>query len=279
MTNASFPYKAAIFDLDGTLLNAEHKLGDLTINTLKQCTNLGVDIFIATGRNYPDVYKMVKKLAIDDVVLVTSNGARADFLNGKKVLHHYIEPNIAKALFQTPFDTTKVYLNSYQGDDWFINQPVPEWQQYFAESGYSYKLTDFNTQHTQAVEKIFFIAKDVENPIGLAPVEAYVTQHFADVVQITHSMPNCFELMAKGVNKGKTLSELTAMRGYALSDCIAFGDGMNDIEMLQSVGKGCVMANADKKVKDTLPTLEVIGNHKQEAVAQYLQNLLAKTQY
>ena len=43
------------------------------------------------------------------------------------------------------------------------------------------------------------------------------------------------------------------MLGYTLSDCIAFGDGMNDAEMLSMAGKGCIMANAHQRLKDLHP--------------------------
>ena len=40
----TYPYKAIISDLDGTLLNAEHKIGDFTIETLSQLAKKGIDI-------------------------------------------------------------------------------------------------------------------------------------------------------------------------------------------------------------------------------------------
>ena len=64
------------------------------------------------------------------------------------------------------------------------------------------------------------------------------------------------------------------MKGYALSDCIAFGDGMNDVEMLSAAGKGLVMATAHDRVKAALPDHEVIGSHAEEAVARYLEKHL-----
>ncbi|WP_199450756.1 HAD hydrolase family protein, partial [Vibrio harveyi] len=56
---------------------------------------------------------------------------------------------------------------------------------------------------------------------------------------------------------------------------IAFGDGMNDVEMLTMAGKGLVMGTAHDKVKKALPSNDVIGSCADEAVAHYLEtNLL-----
>ena len=49
------PFKAVVSDLDGTLLNANHVIGDFTIEILNKLEQKGVDIILATGRNHTDV--------------------------------------------------------------------------------------------------------------------------------------------------------------------------------------------------------------------------------
>ncbi len=61
--------------------------------------------------------------------------------------------------------------------------------------------------------------------------------------------------------------------GFELKDCIAFGDGMNDAEMLSMAGKGCIMQNAHQRLKDLHPELEVIGSNADNAVPKYLRKL------
>ena len=60
---------------------------------------------------------------------------------------------------------------------------------------------------------------------------------------------------------------------HSAKDAIAFGDGMNDKEMLQVAGKGCIMENAHQTLKDLLPNMEVIGTNADEAVPHYLRKL------
>jgi hydroxymethylpyrimidine pyrophosphatase-like HAD family hydrolase len=48
---------------------------------------------------------------------------------------------------------------------------------------------------------------------------------------------------------------------------------MNDVEMLSMSGKGCIMRNAQQRLKDTLPTLEVIGSNADDAVPHTLRKL------
>ncbi|WGE66350.1 Cof-type HAD-IIB family hydrolase [Actinobacillus equuli] len=263
------PFKAIVSDLDGTLLNAEHKIGHFTIETLSKLAAQGIDIFLATGRNLPDVKHIINKVDLKEAMLITSNGARANFLSGETVLNHYIPEEIALQLMQTPFDPTRVCLNTYQGDDWFINVDIEQLKKYHKDSGFTYQVVDFSKHHGKQTEKVFFIGK---TPEDLIPIETYIRQQFGDQLYITYSGILCLEIMHKSVCKANALEELVKLRGYTLEDCLAFGDGMNDVEMLSRVGKGCIMENADPRLKQALQNNEVIGNHKEEAVANYLRS-------
>lgn len=264
----NFPFRAIISDLDGTLLNQDHKIGNFTIDTLSKLAALGVDIYFATGRNLPDVKHIINKVNVKEAMLVTSNGARANFLSGKKVLNHHIPESLAFELMQIPFDSSRICLNSYQGDEWFINREIEQLKKYHKDSGFSYQVVDFTKHHGKQTEKVFFIGKTLED---VQPIENHIRQQFGDQVYIVYSAPQCLEIMHKGVSKANALNELTQLRGYSLADCIAFGDGLNDLEMLTQAGKGCVMGNADIRLKNRLPQNEQIGNHKHEAVASYIR--------
>ncbi len=105
------------------------------------------------------------------------------------------------------------------------------------------------------------------------PIEQKIRAQYGDQVYMVYSTPQCLEVMNKGVSKANALEELTERRGYTLKDCLVFGDGMNDFEMLKQAGKGCVMGNADPRLKKALPNNEVIGFNKDEAVARYIQEV------
>ena len=60
-------------------------------------------------------------------------------------------------------------------------------------------------------------------------------------------------------------------KGYTMEHCIAFGDAMNDREMLEMAGKGLIMASAQERLKAELFDHDVIGYCGDEAVASYLE--------
>ena len=59
-----------------------------------------------------------------------------------------------------------------------------------------------------------------------------------------------------------------------LQECMAFGDAMNDREMLGSVGRGFIMGNAMPQLKAELPHLPVIGDCRNQAVSHFLTHWL-----
>ena len=58
------PFRAVVSDMDGTLLNGNHVVGDFTIATFEKLAQKGVDVILATGRNYTDVSSILGKMKI-----------------------------------------------------------------------------------------------------------------------------------------------------------------------------------------------------------------------
>ncbi|WP_337223020.1 HAD-IIB family hydrolase, partial [Vibrio alginolyticus] len=84
---------------------------------------------------------------------------------------------------------------------------------------------------TDGIAKIFFThpAQDHER---LVVFENKLREQFGDKLNIAFSTPWCLEVMSAGVSKGHALQAVAETLGLTLENCIAFGDGMNDVEML-----------------------------------------------
>ena len=133
-----------------------------------------------------------------------------------------------------------------------------------------YEMVDFTKHHGRGTEKVFFIARDQK----ILWSQKIILEHILVIKRrLFYSAVTCLEVMNKNVSKGDALAHLLENRNYGLKDCIAFGDGQNDVEMLSLAGKGYVMANADPRLKEACPELEEIGFNKDEAVAKHLAEL------
>ena len=264
-------YRIVASDLDGTLLSPDHTLSPFARETLQLVTRKGIHFVFATGRHYIDVAQMRDSLGID-AYMITSNGARVHNTAGELIFSHNLEEEIALELFAIQHHNPDIFTNVYRDEEWFLNRHRPEEMDFFRESDFNYQVYEQGQLATDGISKVFFTCAD---PALLIPLEQALIARWGDRVNVCFSLPTCLEVMAGGVSKGHALDAVSKKLGYTLQDCIAFGDGMNDSEMLSMSGKGCVMQNADPRLKALLPELEVIGSNAGQAVPNTLRALYA----
>ncbi len=76
---------------------------------------------------------------------------------------------------------------------------------------------------------------------------------------------------ARGVSKAEAIKKLAQKLGILIKDIIAFGDEVNDIEMLTLVGLGIAMENADDVVKEAAD--QIAGSNDQDGVGKELEKI------
>ncbi|EJL87683.1 sugar/pyridoxal phosphate phosphatase YigL [Pantoea sp. BIGb0393] len=262
-------YHIVASDLDGTLLSPEHRLTPFARTTLQELVARDIHFVFATGRHYIDVGQMRDKLAIP-AYMITSNGARVHNAAGELVFSHNLDADIASDLYGLQYHDEHILTHVYRDDEWFMSRHRPDEQDYFRESDFNYQVYQPGMLPTDGISKVFFTCED---PQRLIPLEQAIEARWGDRVNVSFSLPTCLEVMAGGVSKGHALEAVSKQLGHSLKECIAFGDGMNDVEMLSMSGKGCIMRNGQQRLKDTLPTLEVIGSNAEDAVPHTLRKL------
>jgi Cof subfamily protein (haloacid dehalogenase superfamily) len=261
-------YALVACDLDGTLLTPEHRLGELTQSVLGRLRSAGIELLLASGRHYQDIRTYSAQLG-GHGCLISSNGAAVHDRQGRLVHCQPLEPECAAALIADP-DFADVHTNVYCAEEWLVARPEPYLLQYHQDSGFAYRETDLRSVDPTQVLKVFFYGEHAR----LAEMERIVQGRFGDRVTTTFSLPVTLEVMGRGVSKGAALEWVASQLGIGLAESIAFGDGLNDREMLQRAGKGVLMERAGPQLKSALPDLEVIGSNREESVARYLERLL-----
>jgi Cof subfamily protein (haloacid dehalogenase superfamily) len=264
--------KIVASDLDGTLLAPNHKLSEFSIKTLKTLHEQGFTFIFATGRHHVDVSHIRGQAGIP-AYMITSNGARVH--DQEDVLMY--SQNVCASLVQNVVDIVKkdpkIIIHIYQDEQWLINQENDQLRNFHKDSGFSYTLFEQDNAPCENVAKLFFTYPDHEH---LVEFENELNRQFGDQLNVAFSTPWCLEVMAAEVSKGEALKVVAESLNLTLENCIAFGDGMNDAEMLSMAAHGKVMATSHQKVKDALPNNEVIGSNADDGVANYLLQHLLK---
>lgn len=264
--------KIVASDLDGTLLAPNHQLSEFSKQTLKALHEQGYTFIFATGRHHVDVAGIRAQVGIP-AYMITSNGARVHDQHDQLMYSKNVPAELVQPVIDIVKQDPEIFVHLYQNEDWRLNREDEVMRKFHEETGFTYKVYDIDNAPTDGIAKIFFThaEQDHEHLVGF---ENQLREAFGDQLNIAFSTPWCLEVMAAEVSKGDALKAVAESLGLTLENCVAFGDGMNDVEMLSMAGKGLVMETSHEKVKKALPDNEIIGSNADDAVAHYLQKHL-----
>ncbi|SJL85086.1 Cof-type HAD-IIB family hydrolase [Vibrio palustris] len=267
-------YQIVASDLDGTLLAPDHKLSEKTKHTLKKLHERGYTFIFATGRHHVDVAGIRNTVGIP-AYMITSNGARVHTPDNQLMSSQNIPEHLVQPVVDMLKNEHSIYVHIYRDQTWHLNKDKDALENFHNESGFSFNTFHSDDAPTDNVAKVFFtdLQKDHEH---LRIFEQRLNDTFGEQLTICFSSPWCLEVMGPNVSKGNAIKTVSESLGLGLQDCIAFGDGMNDVEMLSMAGKGLLMGTAHPQVIEAIPTIERIGSNEHDAVAQYLEDNLLK---
>ncbi|MGI9878208.1 Cof-type HAD-IIB family hydrolase [Vibrio chagasii] len=264
--------KIVASDLDGTLLAPNHQLSDFTKLTLKKLHEHGYTFIFATGRHHVDVAG-IRQIAGIPAYMITSNGARVHDQNDQLMYSQNVPQELVQPVIDIVRQDPNIFIHMYQNEDWLLDREDEMLAKFHSESGFSYKRFEADNAPSDGIAKVFFTHPEQDHE-HLVTFEQKLKEAFGDRLNVAFSTPWCLEVMAAEVSKGHALDAVAKSLNLTLDNCVAFGDGMNDAEMLAMAGKGLIMGTSHEKVMQALPDNEVIGSNADDAVAHYLEKHL-----
>lgn len=261
-------YKIAISDLDGTLLGADHRISQYTKDSIKRWIQSDRKFVIATGRHYVEAKYLQASLNIP-IYLISSNGARVNDREGNIILKQNLPTDIAHEICQSTFNPA-VQINLFTDNNWFANFSVPELEKMGLDAGWDCQPVNLQTLKAEETIKIFFWAE----PELLQPIYEQLKTRYGKRINLTFSLAKCLEVMDASANKGEAVKIVLKDKGLSCDQAVAFGDGMNDVEMLSVVGKPILMENAQTALRNALPNAEFTLSSKEHGVAVKMNKIL-----
>ena len=263
-------YKLVALDLDGTLLRNDHSISPFTSKILKKLNRLDIKIVISTGRSYSSLKPVIHKLDLEHPVICYNGGMIRDGRTDEILHETFVPSDITKELIKIA-RREDLHFQGYLNGDFIHEQDRPEATRYGIATGLTGIIRPFDLTKEINFTKVMYISDDISH---LKRVETELNNTFCDNIYVSFSNPRYLEIMDKGVNKGSALKSLMEGYGFKQDEVIAFGDGLNDREMLEFAGLGVVMTNGESSLKETFPNTQF--TNQEDGVAKYLEELLNK---
>lgn len=234
--------KIAFFDVDGTLYNHSlNQISQLTIDGLKKLKENGVILCIATGRPI----EMMKQIMdyVDEVgfeYLVTSNGQAIHHKN-ELIYKNFLHPDDVKRIVKRANELDLAI--SLVGDDFNIINKKREIVDISCDS------VGFPRPIVQDIPNDF--NKPVDQLVCYEPISNM--RYFTNVIKhsvMTYWNIDVFDFVPNNGVKVNGIKKILKHLQINPENAIAFGDGQNDLDMLEYVGFGVAMGNASLDIQE-----------------------------
>ena len=269
--------KLIAFDLDGTVLDSLKRLSGRNRAALKACAEKGIVLVPATGRAAAGISPAIRDIPGVRYGITTNGGTITDLKTGEILDRQTISCEKALRLM-------KVISRYHAMYDPYINGrgiTQPEFYDHMDEFGLTpviqemvratrdvvLNIQDYVKQTGAEVEKINIYLADLKDR---EPLQRELEQE--EGLSITSSLYNNLEVNDAKATKGQALKRLADYLNIPMEAVMAFGDGGNDLSMIQAAGTGVAMANGLETVKAAADYITL--DNDQDGVAYAIEKLI-----
>ena len=246
--------KMILADLDHTLLKEDGSISDFTLRTLAKCRQKGIKFAIATARYWIGAEKYI--LQLDPDYEITTDGT----------LIHSRGECLRSVSFSVD-DTNRIIRS--------IREAAPG-AEIAAACG---KTVYFNSRHIASSDKLHkAVWCDYSSPLDVRANKITAELEDESAAGRIAAEAGCrlqgyrgerwYAFMPAGSGKTAAVTALAEVSGVSLRDTAAFGDDLNDAEMLKLCGRGIAVANAVPEVLKAAD--EITLSNDEDGVARWL---------
>lgn len=239
-------------DLDGTLMSPDHMtVTKRTYNALLTAHEKGVKIAIATGRTLGFTDSVTEQIPFVDYVIYSNGACVYDRSQKKDVYRNRLTTEQTAEILKT-LSEMELYYNAYVDGEIYVQRNKAQF----------YKNHELPQRFLEQFMRIAHECEDMEKELlgreaeiiamysmNSDQMDGMLSKFNDRGLHITSSLPDELEVTAPGVNKGTAIVGLCEAAGFNTAEVMAFGDAMNDYEMIKSVGLSYAMGNACEELK------------------------------
>jgi Cof subfamily protein (haloacid dehalogenase superfamily) len=241
-----------------------------TVAAIGAAREAGIHVLIVTGRMFQSVRRYALAAGITDPVVCYQGAVVADPVTGE-FLRHVPMPEPESREVISAVEALGYTILVYVDDELYVAQETPASDAY---AGFQHLVVhpvgDLLGWLPKAPTKLVVVG----DPHELDGLEVEMKARFGGRLYVSKSVPHFLEFAGPSVHKGSGLDFAAARLGFTREQSVAFGDGENDVELVEWAGYGVAVANAHAKVLAIADF--VCPSVDEEGVAQVIEAYLAR---
>jgi phosphoglycolate phosphatase (TIGR01487 family) len=204
---------AVVTDIDGTLTDGNRLINLSAIEKIRWLTAQNIPVILASGNTSCLMHGVSRFFGASGTFIAENGGVYRIGFSGPVTVHPLASRDLILEAFEhvhSYYESKGVSLNLYSHRE---------------------RFSDIAFEKTMHAEEIRSILTNFHTPIAIL-----------DTGFAIHLQPD-------GISKGNTLQTIAKEMGLSLSNMIAVGDSVNDVEMVSAVGYGACVANSTQELK------------------------------
>ncbi len=242
--------KLVFVDLDGTIIAPDGFPFPGVSEALADLRETGIIIILATGRMLCSALNYVSSLNLSSPVIAYNGAVIAERDSGKWLVHHPLAADLAAEVIRAA-EAMNTLIMCFIDDTLMVNRYDKEVTLYEQRSSVTARVLPSLAEEITAPPSKLLI---IESSRGkLDNLEMRLDRCFGSRLHMARSRDHYLEVLAEGVNKGSAGRWVCDYLGVDFGETCAFGDNMNDFELLRDSGIGVAVQGAPERL------LEVAG--------------------
>lgn len=222
------------FDLDKTLVTDDYRLTDEIADAVVGARRRGHIVTVLTGRPLIAAQEYLTRLAID-VPHSVNHGSTILDGDGSVITRHLLDPEDVATMLARHGTDEELEFSCVVGEQIYVRDPLHERWTYAHAQGRV--ICRYDAAHRLAADKVVFHSNGKSEFLAGELAEQYpklIRYLWGD---------GYLEVVPGGGDKGSALRFIAEKLGIERRDVVAFGDGLNDVTMIEWAGRGIAVGD------------------------------------
>ena len=261
-------FKLIALDVDGTIRSIERPMSERTLRTVRKVERAGAVVTVATGRSYLSAARASSELGLTAPIVSFQGAHVAHAKTGEMLWHVPLTTEMTRLALDAIPSGSHLDVLGYVSND-VVALRMADWMRAYGErTGVAVRVVECEEFITSPMTRL--VVKGEDDVIE--SLESDLKNRLDGGMYVTRSLPYYCEILHPDGGKHKALEWLCGHLGIRREETVAFGNGYNDVHMLQWAGMSVAV---DGSVPQVLQVADVVApSMEEDGVAQVLDDLL-----